>query len=80
MGSESMTYAEMKGLGYGTIKERLGKVTTRTLERRYMLYGSSMLMFSGPHTGKAEQPMCQHVLLTSSFQCRMRLATTMTAG
>jgi len=26
MGSESMTYAEMKGLGYGTVKERLGKV------------------------------------------------------
>ncbi len=28
MGSESMTYAEMKGLGYGTVKERLGKVLT----------------------------------------------------
>ena len=26
MGSESMTYAEMKGLGYGTVNERLGKV------------------------------------------------------
>lgn len=31
MGSESMTYAEMKGLGYGTVKERLGKVTTWSL-------------------------------------------------
>ena len=29
MGSESMTYAEMKGLGYGTVKERLGKVTIK---------------------------------------------------
>ena len=29
MGSESMTYAEMKGLGYGTVNERLGKVPHR---------------------------------------------------
>ena len=57
MGSESMTYAEMKGLGYGTIKERLGKVTTRTLGIRYMLCRSRMLMCSGPHTGIAEQPI-----------------------
>ena len=28
MGSEAMTYGEMKGLGYGTVSERLGKVLT----------------------------------------------------
>lgn len=26
MGSESLTYAERKALGFGTVKERLGKV------------------------------------------------------
>ena len=31
MGSEAMTYAEMKGLGYGTVNERLGKVTMSLL-------------------------------------------------
>lgn len=28
MGSESLTYAERKMLGFGTVKERLGKVRT----------------------------------------------------
>ena len=31
MGSEAMTYGEMKGLGYGTVLERLGKVSVPLL-------------------------------------------------
>lgn len=28
MGAEALTYQERKGLGYGTVQERLGKVTS----------------------------------------------------
>ena len=28
MGCEALTYAERKGLGYGTVQERLGKVAS----------------------------------------------------
>ena len=38
MGSEAMTYAEMKGLGYGTVNERLGKVTMSL--HQYCEYGT----------------------------------------
>ncbi len=31
MGCESMTYAERIALGYGTVRERLGKVSSATL-------------------------------------------------
>ena len=36
MGSEAMTYREMKGLGHGTVHERLGKVSADLLARRVL--------------------------------------------
>ena len=30
MGAESLSYAERKALGFGTVKERLGKVRAKT--------------------------------------------------
>lgn len=62
-----MTYAEMKGLGYGTIKERLGKVTIRALGTSHMLYRPRVLMCSGPHTCKAEQPTVPAHVADTSF-------------
>jgi hypothetical protein len=35
MGSEALTYHEKKAMGYGTLKERLGKVLLSLFCRRY---------------------------------------------
>ncbi len=37
MGSEAMTYGELKGLGHGTVRERLGKVWFSVLDA-YVLH------------------------------------------
>ena len=75
MGSESMTYAEMKGLGYGTVNERLGKVSP--CAPGSWLHGSQGSSCLNQYCWQGSACWAPIML---SLMCRMLLATTTIAG
>jgi hypothetical protein len=70
MGSESQTYHERKALGYGTVRERLGKVRPASRGRSH--HARAVLRSS------ATSPGLQHIIENLAYN-RMLPATSTTA-
>ena len=96
MGSEAMTYAEMKGLGYGTVNERLGKVTVFFLPiNQYYVFSTltsilhALLDFMPSNTGSVPIVMSLPVLtclldmqdaVGNYYDCRLTLQPAVVSG
>jgi len=80
MGSEALTYSERKGLGFGTVKERLGKVGVSA----YVQAASSRLGACAPcrlAAGWTRARLCSVLLaLHPPVAFRTRLEVTVTAS
>ncbi len=65
MGSEALTYAERKALGYGTARERFGKVRSATISDTCTL----VCLVQGAHSAGARAPPQTRRAPRSSTRC-----------